>query len=51
MNWFSRLLHKFDHPCNECGEVRIAFWKARCGFCDPGEGKLGDEVEVPKGSA
>lgn len=39
----SRLVHKFDHLCKECGEVRVTFWKDRCSFCDSGEGKLNAE--------
>ena len=40
-NFFLRLFHKtFDHPCEECGEVKVDFWKAHCGFCSKGEGKV-----------
>jgi hypothetical protein len=38
--WISRLIHKFDHVCRECGGVKVVLWKQRCAFCDKGEGKV-----------
>lgn len=38
---YRRIMHKlFDIPCRECREVRVLFWRARCSFCDAGEGKI-----------
>ena len=25
--------------CVECGEVHVWFWRRRCAFCGPGEGR------------
>ena len=42
-NLISRLMHRlFDRPCCECGEVEVPFYKRRCDFCSPGEGKMID---------
>jgi ribosomal protein L37E len=29
-----------NHPCKECGEVPVPFYKHHCDFCDFGEGKV-----------
>ena len=33
-----RTLSKTDKLCRECQEVKHAFWKPCCAFCQPGEG-------------
>jgi len=44
INWSKRLLNtllsQFNHPCKECAVIQIPFWKSRCSFCGPGEGRV-----------
>lgn len=36
-----KLLRKlFTTDCRECGEVKVWFWRRRCDFCGPGEGRV-----------
>jgi len=38
---YQKIINKlFAFPCAECGEIKVLFWKARCNFCDSGEGKV-----------
>lgn len=40
MKWLRKLMHRFDHVCPECQQIRVPFWKSRCAVCDEDEGVL-----------